>query len=97
MSTTRKYSWTLKLGTFLFLASQLMASDHALEFGHEPHEHDGHTCVALLFDDQTIVASNGCLLVTKLLLSDAVAVVPNAPESADNVALPPAIGPPLSI
>ena len=97
MSSTRKNSWKLKLGIFLFLASQLVASAHALEFGDEPHEHNGYACLALSVDDQPGVVANDSPLVTKVTLCDVVAVTLNAPESTNYVALPPAIGPPLSI
>ncbi len=97
MSIKQKNSWKLKLGIFLFLASQLMASAHALEFGDAPHEHNGYACVALSADDQTGAATNCSALVTKVILSAVVVVAPTAPESTNDVTLPPAIGPPLSI
>ena len=35
----------------MFLVGQLLSVAHALEFGPEPHEHHGASCVALLLDD----------------------------------------------
>ena len=97
MGSTRKSSWKLKLGIALFLASQLVASAHALEFGDAPHEHNGYSCVALSADDQVAPVANGSALVTRVILKNVVAVTPNSPESTNDVALPPAIGPPFSI
>ena len=97
MSITRKNSWKLKLGIALFLASQLVASAHALEFGDAPHEHHGYACVVLSVDDQVDLVTNGSALVSRVILKNVVAVTPNSPESTNDVALPPAIGPPLSI
>jgi len=97
MGYSRKNSWKLRLGIFLFLTCQLMAPAHAVEFGDTPHEHNGHTCVALSAEDQPGVVAHSSTLVANVVLSTVVAVAPNTPDSTNNVALPPAIGPPLSI
>lgn len=54
MQTARNINWTLKLGTLLFLASQLVAVVHAVEFGASAHEHQGVVCLALSTDDQIV-------------------------------------------
>jgi len=96
MAFRQKHNWKLALGIFLFLASQLMASAHALEFGAAPHEHNGYACVALSVDDHAGVVKIDAALITKVI-HNTVASTTRPPVVGRCAALPPATGPPLSI
>ncbi|XOV82889.1 MAG: hypothetical protein ACFHXK_18780 [bacterium] len=80
----------------LFLIGQAFASAHAIEFGNQPHEHDGVVCVAILNDElDDLLATNQ--LVTDSCEPDQAAAFCLPPQnlfSRNFATKPPATGPP---
>ena len=91
-----QHKWTLRLGMVLFLAGQALSVAHASEFGHEPHEHNGVACVAILTDEPDGLVPAASLSAPKLTALAFVAAQPGrqARLGRPHAVRPPPTGPP---
>ncbi len=80
----------------LFLIGQLFVSAHAIEYGNQPHEHNGTICLAILNDEpEGLLSPNQ--LVTPILAQNESESFPLPDQSllTTNPAItPPSTGPP---
>lgn len=80
----------------LFLIGQSFATAHAIEFGVEPHQHNGVVCLTILSDEQDGLAPPSHLVSLTLVLDELGSLsVPSQVLLPNNPAIkPPSTGPP---
>ena len=90
----RKFKPALILA--LFLMGQIAVFGHAIEFGTEPHEHNGIACLAVLTDEQECQLSPAQWVRLSLVPSEPESFpLPNQSEVTKQLAIrPPPTGPP---